>query len=1537
MEMWCDGVPFNSDRSMTLETYPLISSMDFFVRQRQQNKLVSRLFSCPGFNTASCKMDFLHACDLGVTSDWLGSLLFYLQSEKIRGLSKLIRCARLYQDIKAHYDRTGVQDRLPKLLPTMLREEDRGKIKSPKLRAKEGEARALVGAAMELATKYLSPAKPAEQAMLHGTEALQSIYACLSTAAWDKEVFRVSSQRFLLLWGSLETYFEVDKLFRVKPKAHQLFELARGEVNPSKTWTYRDESYGHTLALLGRRRGGKFSMNAAVLILEAENQRRPHEAAVGLDSLEAKCVAAAFAVAKASVVWTDVTPSGTAPNGGRYRRSVVNSAGVLYFYVGGSAPKFWTIDLQAGSPTWSDITPSGDLPPTGLPRSAVITSDDVMWLFGAGTPNFNDLWKVDLKATIAFTEVFPPGELPAGRSGHTSVVTKDDVMWMFGGSGRNDLWKIDLKAATPTWSEESPSSSPGGRTHHVAVITSDDVMWIFGGSGNTNDLHKIDLKATPLAWNSVSPSGSRPSGRNSHAATISASDVMWLNGGHDGSTCVTSLWWIDTQAASPTWSELSPTGTLPTGRFAHQVHWTKGVLWLHAGSAQGCSGPTDFTDIWSLPVGPEETSTTTATASTTTSITGTATSTSTTGTSSISTTTTYSSTRTTSTTASITTTTSASTTESTSTTSTSASATSTSSSSSSSSTRTSSTTTASTSTTSTSSSVSSSSSRTTTTTSTTATTTMTTTTTTTTTTTATTTSTPTTTSSGTSTTATTSTTTSKSSSSSTTSSSRTSTTSTSSTSSSTGTRTESTSTSTSSSTSGSDTTRSSTATLSSTTSSVTSSTTQTWSSTTSTPGSAEELAELQRELLRQREAAEAIERVDATEEALVAEFAAALELNSSQGILDEASADVATGRLKMVAFSPAALDGNVTVIAVSSSEVEVSRVEVSPQVLAEAAAENGVSGPILLSITTVVDPVATKFQDRRVEGEVTSLVSSGVVSINFRTPDGTGLEVDRLTSPLRLVIQTDERNASCAYWSEDEKRWSFHGVTTLPGSVPGQITCLSSHLSLFGAVSQVIWDNAFLVLKCSTAWELFTAEGFQEALGQVSGTHWQSSLPAISVFTFLGLFCLVLSRAAYVDCRSWKLVPWEEIEPVLFKQTTEPSEEEAPKGWAWRRVAEVKEWTFWCAGICFGISDIAALILECKAPEASVNRCITSLHAHRSGVAKDSLEIIVQPDDRFELQEEPVSKQVTRSAARRSRFSRLVSNAVADSSMNGFTVALRDLGARWNVHIHGATAVRSILKSRWYARVCLLFPAFHPWLAVLRLSILTSYKVRVALIFLKLCTAGATNAVFFSSTSPAPGSDPSCLPTQNLLEQLVQNTVVGMMSALLGDCAIFTLFLVQNRKPVEKDWTEAAKSRQINVWRCRAALFWFLWLLYSTSCLLYVMMFLATSRLEDAHGWYLATGVSLLQDLVVLPLFMALCLGTMASLALLSSGIRARTEAKWLGGREVQREREPQPEEIPQSRRDSLHSDSFLESRIQCPPKQQQFSEILPGTPLEGG
>ena len=107
--------------------------MDFFLRQRQQGKMISRLFSSPGFGTKCCKVDFLHAADLGITCDFLGSLFYYLQSERIRGSSKLLRCARLYEDIEQFYNANETQDRLPKLIPSMLREEQKGKLKVPML------------------------------------------------------------------------------------------------------------------------------------------------------------------------------------------------------------------------------------------------------------------------------------------------------------------------------------------------------------------------------------------------------------------------------------------------------------------------------------------------------------------------------------------------------------------------------------------------------------------------------------------------------------------------------------------------------------------------------------------------------------------------------------------------------------------------------------------------------------------------------------------------------------------------------------------------------------------------------------------------------------------------------------------------------------------------------------------------------------------------------------------------------------------------------------------------------------------------------------------------------------------------------------------------------------------------------------------------------------------------------------------------------------------------------------------------------------
>ncbi|CAE7320868.1 ACBP4 [Symbiodinium sp. CCMP2592] len=671
----------------------------------------------------------------------------------------------------------------------------------------------------------------------------------------------------------------------------------------------------------------------------------------------------------------------------------------------------------------------------------------------------------------------------------------------------------------------------------------------------------------------------------------------------------------------------------------------------------------------------------------------------------------------------------------------------------------------------------------------------------------------------------------------------------------------------------------------------TSTTTLTTSSTTLT---GEDLAKHIQDLQRQEEAAQAVAAVEAIEEGTVQELLQALFTGGGAdpvetgGILAHVTRQTKNGTVKITAVVPQAVrrDG---VIEITSGET--ASVHVPAAVLAQAQAGDppgNASRMVLIGITDIAEQKASKFVDRREEGEAASVVKTQTLSITLRNEDGKVVEIGQLLQPIELVLESEDAiNASCAFWDEEHSSWSFRGLETLPGPAPGQLTCRTQHLSIFSGVLNDIQQIAVSVIECSSIWELFTQEGVE----RLAAGRWISSLPAISTLLFVALFFVVLMRSSYVDRKMQQAVPWEMVEPVLFREkpnsdsdSEAEGEDEPKRNCCVRQLITAREGCFWCAGICFGVENMGQIVeLLPNAPEATVNRCIKTLHAHRSGVAKDSLTILLPAGEKFDADtEDSGQKQVARSQNRQSVFSWLAGAALP--SMNNFTSALRDLNARWNVHVHGASAVKSILDRSWCARVGLLLPAFHPWIALLRLSIVTSYKVRVSLIFLKICTSGATNALFFSSNSPLEGSDPKCWMPKDYFRRLVTNTIVGFLAAFLGDCIVFTLFLLQARKPVEKrQWSERAMRRQIATWRCKGVCFWFIWLLYSGTCVFYVMIFLANVRLVDAHDWYQSTGMSLLQDLLVLPLALAVAMGTLASLALRSRDVRAKIESRWGG------------------------------------------------------
>ena len=249
-------------------TYPIIvdparrqhlSHFDFLAREYELHDEVSELFGAPGFTVECCQIDWLHSTDLGVAADFVGGLFAYLVDTKLVGRTSKERCSELFRDIQEFYKDKNCEDRIPHLSPLMLRKKPTG---WPKLRAKAGQTRALVPFSEAIAGKYLAGDGNDWEATLRAASVqLNSCYACLSEEGWNGEQFHLRAMKFALLFLALHRA-PGQKYFKPKPKLHLFLEQSRQKLCPALVWTYRDESFGHTLSLYARRRGGKFSMSS---------------------------------------------------------------------------------------------------------------------------------------------------------------------------------------------------------------------------------------------------------------------------------------------------------------------------------------------------------------------------------------------------------------------------------------------------------------------------------------------------------------------------------------------------------------------------------------------------------------------------------------------------------------------------------------------------------------------------------------------------------------------------------------------------------------------------------------------------------------------------------------------------------------------------------------------------------------------------------------------------------------------------------------------------------------------------------------------------------------------------------------------------------------------------------------------------------------------------------------------------------------------------------------------------------------------------
>ena len=89
------------------------------------------------------------------------------------------------------------------------------------------------------------------------------------------------------------------------------------------------------------------------------------------------------------------------------------------------------------------------------------------------------------------------------------------------------------------------------------------------------------------------------------------------------------------------------------------------------------------------------------------------------------------------------------------------------------------------------------------------------------------------------------------------------------------------------------------------------------------------------------------------------------------------------------------------------------------------------------------------------------------VSVNFRSPSGMRIAMDRLAKPMQLGFDVEEQSRSrtgwkavCAFWDEEASVWAHAGVVRSE-EVADEFICVTSHLTIFGA----ILERVLLVLR----------------------------------------------------------------------------------------------------------------------------------------------------------------------------------------------------------------------------------------------------------------------------------------------------------------------------------------------------------------------------------------------------------------------------------------------------------------------------------------
>jgi uncharacterized repeat protein (TIGR01451 family) len=292
--------------------------------------------------------------------------------------------------------------------------------------------------------------------------------------------------------------------------------------------------------------------------------------------------------------------------------------------------------VGAAAQTWVKLAPVGS-PPVGATDTNYDAAHNRLIAYFQVNHNVNpsasnQVWVLTnangLGGTPVWTQLAPTGSPPFSNGAASAVYDPaTNRLIVYGGCGGScspalanvfALTNANGLGGTPVWTESTTIPSEARDNQSAVYHSTSNSMIAFGGTfafygTDQNDTRVLaNANGSPSVWNTLLTSGGPPGVRDAHTAIYDeAHNIMTVFGGWDGISGTNvpvygDVWTLSNAnglgVAVPTWTQLTPTGGVPSPRAYHSAVYdsVRNSMLVFGGATNGVAETPIAGDLWEL-------------------------------------------------------------------------------------------------------------------------------------------------------------------------------------------------------------------------------------------------------------------------------------------------------------------------------------------------------------------------------------------------------------------------------------------------------------------------------------------------------------------------------------------------------------------------------------------------------------------------------------------------------------------------------------------------------------------------------------------------------------------------------------------------------------------------------------------------------------------------------------------------------------------------------------------------------------------------